>query len=269
MHPPEERLPARLVVLMYHGLHLAPGEPHFDPRYSVLPVQFERQLRLLAARRGTTWLPGDVPAAAGAAPAVMLTFDDGCASDAELALPQLLAFGLRAASFVTSGFVGRPGRMSAAQVRAFAAAGMLVGAHGRTHRLLATLDAAHLREELHSSKAELEDLLGAPVTTLALPGGRGGEREYAAARETGYEWVFGSQPGDNRRPAPPILQRVPVVRDTTLAAFDQLIDWRGAAARHLSWRHRLLQLPKRVIGDQRYDRLRASLLRAPARGPGS
>jgi peptidoglycan/xylan/chitin deacetylase (PgdA/CDA1 family) len=261
--PEHAALPARLVVLMYHGLHHVAGEPHFDPRYSVHPGEFERQMRLLAARRARCWLPGlpALPIAHDGVPEVMVSFDDGAASDAEVALPILAGLGLRAASFVTSGFVGKPGRVSAGQLRELAAVGMLIGAHGRSHRLLATLSAAELDEELRGSRAELEDLLGTPVTTLALPGGRGGAREHAAARAAGYTLVFGSQPGDNLAPAPPILQRVPVVRDTTLTMFDQLIDWRGPAARRLHWRHRLLQLPKRLFGDQRYDRWRASLVR--------
>lgn len=259
---PGAALPGRLVVLMYHGLHLANSEPHFDPRYSVLPAEFERQMRLLALRRDHAWLPGMAAACdRDAAPEVMVSFDDGCASDAEIALPCLSALGLRAAFFVTSGFVDRPGRLAGSQLRALARAGMLVGSHGRSHRLLATLDAPALREELQRSRAELEQVLGQAVTTLALPGGRGAAREHAAALEAGYTLVFGSQPGDNRAPRPAIVQRVPVVRHTSLRGFDQLLAWSGPDVRRICWRHRLLQIPKRLVGDQRYDRLRASLLR--------
>src|SRR5687768_13244011 len=89
---PAAVLPARLVVLMYHGLHRGPHELHFDPRYSVLPEEFERQMRLLAMRRERAWLPGMAPAAdARTTPEVMVSFDDGAISDAETALPCLLA----------------------------------------------------------------------------------------------------------------------------------------------------------------------------------
>src|SRR5687768_16837105 len=137
---PSVALPARLVVLMYHGLHRGPLELHFDPRYSVLPLEFERQMRLLAMRRERAWLPGMAPAVASpTAPEVMITFDDGFTSDADIALPCLLGAGLRAAFFVTSAFVDRPGRVTRAQLRALAAAGMTIGSHGATHRFLATL----------------------------------------------------------------------------------------------------------------------------------
>jgi peptidoglycan/xylan/chitin deacetylase (PgdA/CDA1 family) len=256
-------LPDRLVVLMYHGLHRDPLEPHFDPRYSVLPIDFERQMRLLAMRRERAWLPGMAPAIAPpAAPEVMITFDDGFTSDAEIALPCLRAAGLRAAFFVTTDFVDRPGRVTRAQLLAIAAAGMSIGSHGATHRFLSTLPAEALREELRRSRSELEQWTGQPVTLLALPGGRGGVRERDAALAAGYTLVFGSEPGDNH--APPrsgVLQRVPVVRGTTLRGFADRLAWDGPDVRRLRWRHRLLQLPKAVIGDQRYDRLRTSLLR--------
>lgn len=255
-------LPARLVVLMYHGLHREPGEPHFDPRYSVRPLEFERQMQRLAQRRGHAWLPGDLKNDVGAVPAVMVSFDDGFTSDAETALPCLQAAGLRACFFVTSGFVDRPGRVTRSQLRALAAAGMTIGSHGATHRFLNTLTAADLRDELRRSRDELEQLLGRAVTLLALPGGRGGAREHDAARDAGYALSFGSEPGDNRMATRTgLVQRVPVVRDTTLDEFDQYIAWQGPAVRRLRLRHRLLQLPKACVGDQAYDRLRARLLR--------
>jgi peptidoglycan/xylan/chitin deacetylase (PgdA/CDA1 family) len=260
---PALELPPRLIVLMYHGLHFGPLELHYDPRYSVLPIEFERQMRLLAMRRERAWLPGMTPAAdAATAPEVMVSFDDGAISDAEIALPCLLAARLQAAFFVTSDFVGRPGRVTRSQLRALAAAGMAIGSHGASHRFLSTLSSAELQDELRRSRGELEHWTGRPVTLLALPGGRGGARERDAALAAGYRLVFGSEPGDNRAPTRSgLLQRVPVVRGTTLRGFDQRLAWDGPEVRRLRWRHRLLQLPKALVGDQGYDRLRASLLR--------
>lgn len=256
-------LPARLVVLMYHGLHGSPLEPHFDPRYSILPVEFERQMRLLSMLRERAWLPGMAPSIdAGAVPEVMITFDDGAASDAEIALPGLLAMGLRAAFFITSDFVDQPGRVRRLQLRALAAAGMTIGSHGASHRFLSTLSPEELRDELRRSRDALEQWIGQEVTLLALPGGRGGVREHEAAIAAGYSMVFGSQPGDNSAPTRDgMLQRVPVVRNTSLRGFDQLLAWQGPDVRRMRWRHRLLQLPKVLVGDRGYDRLRASLLR--------
>ena len=253
-------LPARLVVLMYHGLHDGPRDDgHWDPRYSVAPAAFDELMQRLRDKRGQAWLP-DGTFAGTRSPEVMVSFDDGEASDATLALPILRRLGLRAAFFVTSGFVGRPGSVDAAQLRALSDAGMVIGSHGASHRFLSTLTEAEMRTELWQSRAFLEDITGRRVDLLALPGGRGGERECTVARELGYTHVFGSVPGDNRKPEC-CVQRVAIVRDTTMADFDQILAWRGAAAKSIEWRHRMLRLPKRLMGDERYQRLREALTR--------
>jgi peptidoglycan/xylan/chitin deacetylase (PgdA/CDA1 family) len=253
-------LPDRLVVLMYHGLHRGGGDGgHFDARYSVTPEAFEAQMRRVRDGRGQAWLP-DVEATGVASPQIMVTFDDGEASDATVALPILQGLGLRAAFFVTSGFIGRPGSVDAAQLRQLSDAGMLVGSHGASHRFLSTLSDAELRAELLQSRERLQECTGRGVDMLALPGGRGGERELAMARELGYRHVFDSTPGDNRGNLG-FIERVAIVRDTALDEFEQILAWKGAAPRAIEWRHRLLRLPKRLIGDNRYLRIRQALMR--------
>lgn len=250
-----------LLVLMYHGLHRGPRDPgRFDLRYSVDPDAFERQMQCLRARIGRTWLPGDRDAD-GEHDAVMVSFDDGDVSNAEVALPVLQRLGLRGMFFVTSGFVGQPGMLGRAQLRQLAQAGMGIGSHGLSHRFLNTLDAATLREELTFSRAELESICGRRVDTLALPGGRGGKRELAAARAAGYRLVFGSEPGRNHRLSPhALVHRVAITRDVSSADFDEILAWQGSTVRRMRWRHRLLALPKQLLGDERYDRLRQVLV---------
>ena len=58
------------------------------------------------------------------------------------------------------------------QVRALARAGMDVESHGRRHRVLQTLDAAALDDELAGSRKDLEAQLGRTVRAVAYPVGR-------------------------------------------------------------------------------------------------
>jgi peptidoglycan/xylan/chitin deacetylase (PgdA/CDA1 family) len=251
---------------MYHGIQRDAADPGcFDPRYSVTPEAFEQQMQRLASRDGT-WLPPagqplQVPATQEQRARVMVTFDDGDVSNALRALPCLRALDLRAVFFITSEFVGRAGMVSPSQLRQLADGGMLIGSHGATHRFLSSLEDRALRDELQRSRDHLQQQTGRPVDLLALPGGRGGQRELDVARELGYRAVFGSQPGDNRHWRDgTYLQRVTISRDLSLAGFDQVLDWGGSTVRRMCWRHAVLRVPKRVLGDERFDRLRQALV---------
>jgi len=77
-------------------------------------------------------------------------------------------------------------------VRELRSAGMEVGSHTRTHRVLQTLDPSELEDELTGSRHELERQLGEPVTALAYPVGYPVEAAYLrdAVRRAGYEIAF-------------------------------------------------------------------------------
>lgn len=256
-------MPERLPVLMYHGLHEgAAGGGAWDPVYSVAPAAFARQLDWLVGHGyrsvGLADLAGGMLPARG----VLISFDDGDASNLEVAVPMLRARGFTAVFFITSGFLGRPGMLAPEGVPALRAAGMEIGSHGASHRYLPDLDASSLAGELAASQACLETLAATPVAALALPGGRGGERERRAALAQGYRWLFGSVPGPNREPRPgQWLERLAIRRDLALGDFAALVEWRGPLPRIAAARHRLLGLGKRLLGNARYERLRTHMAR--------
>lgn len=72
--------------------------------------------------------------------------------------------------------------MTPAEVVALARHGMLVGAHTRTHPHLDRLDPAEHAAEVAGSRADLEALLGAPVTAFAYPNPGGAGTRSAAGR---------------------------------------------------------------------------------------
>ncbi|RKY17929.1 MAG: hypothetical protein DRQ55_14595 [Planctomycetota bacterium] len=79
------------------------------------------------------------------------------------------------------------------EVRELSAAGMDIGSHTHTHRILAHLDLTEQEQELRMSKAILEGQLGTPVDTLAYP--VGGASAYTQetqelARRCGYRAAF-------------------------------------------------------------------------------
>jgi len=76
-------------------------------------------------------------------------------------------------------------------VRALVAAGMEVGSHSLSHRVLSHLPEAELTRELRGSKSLLETRLGAKVVSLAYPAGGVRPHVRRAAAAAGYEIGFG------------------------------------------------------------------------------
>jgi peptidoglycan/xylan/chitin deacetylase (PgdA/CDA1 family) len=244
-------------VLMYHGVHAGPEtEGHFDPVYSVDPRVFEAHLMALQGLGLHSARLRDLGGIAAAKP-VVITFDDGDVSNYEVALPLLQQYGMVAEFFVVSDRVGRPGWLNADQIRALAEAGMGIQSHARSHRYLSDLSAPDLERELGDSRHRLSLVSGQPVEALSLPGGRGGARELEAARAAGYRHVLGSRPALNHHlDGPQCLDRIAITRGLPLAEFRDLLQWRGAAPRVARFRYEALRLPKRVLGNALYQRVR-------------
>ena len=249
-----------LPVLMYHGLH-ADQNAHgrYDSVYSVHPDEFARQLDWLldnghhTLRIGMPPLPTSRP--------VLITFDDGDVSNIEVALPLLLERGMVAEFFITSDFIGQPGMLSSQDVRSLSDAGMGIGAHGKSHRFLEDLDQADMEKELEDSRLRLSSITHCDIEALALPGGRGGERERVAALQQGYRYLFGSMPGTNRHTGEESWwQRIAITRNTSLERFAELVQWQGLHPRLSKARFIALSWPKRVLGNAGYERLRARWL---------
>lgn len=99
----------QLSIVTYH--HVAAPDPSYpyDPQVAdATPVQFRRQLEMLA-RYGTPIGVDELIRAIGGAPLpknpVMITFDDGYRSCHDVALPILRAVGVRATFFIATSFV--------------------------------------------------------------------------------------------------------------------------------------------------------------------
>ena len=126
------------------------------------------------------------------APGVQFSFDDGYASDVEVALPALADRGLAATFFPLAGKLGRPGYLDEGGVRALSAAGMTVGSHGMHHRSWRGLDAESEHEELAVARSVIGAAAQAPVTAAACPFGSYDRRALGTLRRHGYAQVFTS-----------------------------------------------------------------------------
>jgi peptidoglycan/xylan/chitin deacetylase (PgdA/CDA1 family) len=251
---------------MYHRLGRGPleGREAGEEWYAIDPEAFEQQLGLLYASAAPVGFDDLLTAVAakGRLPsrAVALSFDDGNNSDHEVALAALCRRGLRAAFFITPAWVGTPGYLRWEQVRELVASGMTVGAHGLDHTLLDGLHEKELRVHLREARRLLEARLGRAPDVLSLPGGRGGHRAVAAARDVGFRWVLGSVP---RRLSPSRLSgelpRFAVRRGDSLETLRGVVTQHPLHLSKAIARHQLLEGARVVLGGSLYHRTRKVL----------
>ncbi|MFH1023646.1 MAG: polysaccharide deacetylase family protein [Planctomycetota bacterium] len=191
--------------------------------------------------------------------ATILTFDDALPSHHRHALPVLAERKLHGMFFLVTDDVGKPDRLGWGDVRDLDHAGMTIGTHGRTHRLFSHLGARELREELRSSKRELEDRLGKEVHLCALPGGAWHPDTAAAARESGYRGLLMS--GVRRHvidSVPKIWYRFTVVRKTPLDDMEGFLLGRKVIRFRYRARAAAVALIKGVLGRKWYRTLKGS-----------
>lgn len=164
-------------------------------RYKLDPDDFVAHLDAVAATGAIVGLIGSE----GPWPDVAITFDDGGASALDAA-SLLEVRGWRGHFFVTSGFVGRPGFLDDAGVRALAARGHVVGSHSSTHpRYMGRLSPTELDAEWTTSRDLLAGILGEPPVMASIPGGYFAREVVASASRAGYELLFTSEPSSRRR----------------------------------------------------------------------
>jgi len=238
----------RTVFLMYHELE-KPGRPLCldEPgyvRYAVRLSDFRLQMESLSHERWRGASVGEATQFREGQPAVAITFDDGCETDLICAAPILREFSFGATFYVTAGFLGKPGYLSASQLQELSSLGFEIGCHSMTHAYLTDLDDKQLHHEIVESKFRLEQVIGRNVEHFSCPGGRCNERVERVAREAGYRTVATSRIHANCEGSNPFgLGRVAVMQTTSLVAFRDLCR------------------AQRLMGNSAYDRLRAALLR--------
>lgn len=127
--------------------------------------------------------------------ALELTSDDGFASDYELLFPWLLETGRTATFFIPTAFVGRPGRVTVAQLREMQAHGMRIGSHGTNHINWTRVSDAEMRGDIVTGIASLQDMLGEKTAVAAPPYGAYNRDVIKVLRDAGIDEVHSCRGG--------------------------------------------------------------------------
>lgn len=259
----------RSLWLMYHDVCSASqaaalGVPRSAAVYHVAGDRFAAHLDVIAASGLQVTSVGGFLGGRCTRDSIALTFDDGWAGAFRVAVPLLAARGWSATFFVTLNFLGRPGFADPAMLQDAANAGMEIGVHGVTHRMLSSCSPDEALEEFRVCRDRLEALLGRPVHHASLPGGDLTTTTVRSAQQAGIQSLSTSQPGVNTdRTSPFDLRRLAMRESTTpedmarYCAFDLTPE---------RTRWLLYQMPRRVLGMKRYSHLRRLVMNRKQHG---
>lgn len=122
------------------------------------------------------------------------TFDDGYASDL-VAARKMRAAGVDGSFFVLVGRIGETGSLNRDDLHEMIDMGMEIGLHGRDHVNWRDTDDATLHSEIDLARAELADILGRPVTSVAIPFGAYNRRVWNYLERSDFARIYTSDRG--------------------------------------------------------------------------
>jgi peptidoglycan/xylan/chitin deacetylase (PgdA/CDA1 family) len=191
---PVGRVNITLPILMYHYIRQPPPmrADWLGYKLSVSPADFTAQVDSLWANGYHPVDFNDVRAYFGGKQPlppkpVVITFDDGYADLFTTAYPILARHRFKAVAYIVSGFVGRPGYVTADQVVQLDHSGVEIGSHTVDHPDLARSSAGSTRRQLVDSKQWLEHLVGHSVLDFAYPSGKFNPQVVAEVQRAGYD----------------------------------------------------------------------------------
>lgn len=264
---------------MYHALFAdddMSGIAVEDRPYAVSRTQFAHQLDALRDKK-----VGLIDSTMSDLPDIVVTFDDGHASNLSIAAPLLEERELSAYFFITSGYIdNRAGFMNCSELRELGQkSGMCIGSHGVSHRYFDDMSESEARAELEQSRSVLTEHSGSACCCFSFPGGRYNQKTISLARAAGYRQVFGSeintidksafnvsidsepldkcslQHQSSSRP----IERIAIRRNTQIDEYTRIIDQDPAYFRRKKRQSRVKATIRRALGNRLYHGIYKSI----------
>ncbi|MFK7731001.1 MAG: polysaccharide deacetylase family protein [Pseudomonadales bacterium] len=251
-------------VLMYHaiGSGSSSTQQYDDADFVVSENNFKAQLSYLKDNGFSSCRLDDVPSLLLATNRkVIISFDDGHASDVSIALPLLQEYGFSAEFFFTSNWIGQEGYVDEEGIRALHSAGMGIGSHGVTHQFFNDFSFSAAEDELVRSTESLSNIISAPVDRFSAPGGRLPDELEKLMALCGIKYVCTSEIDTcNSNNFPLEVPRIAIRNDTSIELFEKIVNADAAYYRRHQVRKSALVLLRTVLGNQRYMNMREKLL---------
>jgi peptidoglycan/xylan/chitin deacetylase (PgdA/CDA1 family) len=240
---------AAIPVLLYHRVASSA-----DDHYAVSPAAFAEHVQAILASNRTAVTVSQLADVLGGSRShheqyVAVTFDDGYADTAD-AVRSLVAQGLSATIYVTTGWIGRPGMLTPERLLALWSTHDVVelGAHTVSHPHLDILRQREMESEIAKSGDALR-ALGIDVRTFAYPHGAYDASVRMAVIRAGFSSAAAVKNAlSHAHDDPWAIARYTVTSGTSLETVLRLLEGRGAP---LAWeqeriRTRAWRLARRI-----------------------
>lgn len=183
-------------ILCYHQVRdYKPSDSKTAKDYIVPVNVFRDQMQWLADSGYTAILPGqlhDYLMTGTGLPAkpVLITFDDTRLDQFTAALPELNKHGFKAAFFIMTVSLNKPGYMSREQVKQLADEGHTIGSHTYDHKNVKTYTVDDWVEQVQKPSKQLQTITGKPVEYFAYPFGLWNKEAISKLKDHDFKAVF-------------------------------------------------------------------------------
>lgn len=183
-------------ALCYHQVRDWGSNDSKTARPYIIPVStFKAHMKLLHDSGYHTILPGQLVnylLHGNALPEkpVLLTFDDGSASQYLHALPELDKYGFKAVFFIMTVTLDRPAYMSKKQIKSLSDEGHIIGCHTWDHDKVTQYNDNDWNIQLTLPTHILEQITGKPVDCFSYPFGAWDQRAIEQLQKHGYTTAF-------------------------------------------------------------------------------
>ncbi len=180
-------------ILAYHVINVAPAGSSASPALYVPADEFSSQM---AALKGAGWHAVTLDqleaywtrgASLGPGKPIVISFDDGYASQYTNAVPVLKGLGwVGVENLQLSGLPPSDGGMTDSQIRGLIAAGWELDSEGMTGTDLTTVDSGQLTQEVTNARQGLRSRYGVPANWFSYPLGHYDATVINAVRAAGF-----------------------------------------------------------------------------------
>ena len=250
-----------ILFFTYHAVSGTKDSTSHD-FYTVTRKQIEKHFSALGASNRQCVAPGELrKQPTFTARDFMLSFDDATTDHAEIVLPLLRERGWKAAFFIPTAKLNKPGYLTDAQVRDLAKEGHTIGIHSHEHRRLDLASDDQMREQIKRSQQIVGDLTGERPWLFAPPGGFLNEHVREVALGFDFQAIRTMRWGYNERMDLTALETVPINRYTDDGKFRFVIEARNPTR----FMYFGKQAMKSLVPSRAYEKIRNSIFKLSGR----